>query len=90
MVSDPGNTLARVLGVLSAPSADARAAQLQFGLDLTTVDAYGTTAVPMPTTVTVDADYVIRWIDVHADYSARSEPAAIVAALDTADLSPFT
>ena len=42
----------------------------------------------MPTTVIVDADHVIRWIDVHPDYSTRSEPAAILAALDTADLSP--
>ena len=36
----------------------------------------------MPTTVIVDADHVIRWIDVHPDYSTRSEPAAILAALD--------
>ena len=30
----------------------------------------------MPTTVIVDADHVIRWIDVHPDYSTRSERAA--------------
>jgi peroxiredoxin len=90
VVSDPGNTMARLLGVLSAPSAEARAAQLQLGLDLTTVNADGTTAVPMPTTVIVDADHIIRWIDVHPDYSTRSEPAAIIAALDATDLSPST
>ena len=36
----------------------------------------------MPTTVVVDAEGVIRWIDVHPDYSSRSEPAEIVAAVD--------
>jgi hypothetical protein len=33
---------------------------------------------------------VIRWIDVHPDYSTRSEPAAILAALDATNLSPST
>ena len=46
--------------------------------------------MPMPTTVIVDADHVIRWIDVHPDYSTRSEPAEIVAALDALDLSVAT
>jgi peroxiredoxin len=86
VLSDPGNTLAHYLGVLSGPSAESRAAQLQLGLDLTVVNADGTTAVPMPTTVIVDADHVIRWIDVHPDYSTRSEPAEILAALDVAGI----
>jgi alkyl hydroperoxide reductase subunit AhpC len=38
----------------------------------------------MPTAVVVDADGVIRWIDVHPNYTTRSEPAAILAALDAA------
>ena len=83
-VSDPGNALAAHLGIRTAPSADARTAQLQLGLDLANVNADGTTAVPMPTTVIVDTDRVIVWIDVHPDYSTRSEPAAIIAVLDAA------
>ena len=35
----------------------------------------------MPTTLIVDADHVIRWIDVHPNYATRSEPAEILAAL---------
>lgn len=31
----------------------------------------------MPTAVIVDADHVIRWIDIHPYYSTRSEPADI-------------
>lgn len=84
VLSDPGNVLAAAVGVVSAPSAQTRDAQLQHGLDLTTVNADGTTAIPMPTTVLLDADRVVRWIDVHPDYSTRSEPEQILGAVDAA------
>jgi peroxiredoxin len=84
VLSDPGNQVARAVGVLSAPSAQARAAQLGLGLDLATVNADGTAGVPMPTTIITGADHVVRWVDVHPDYTTRSEPAQILAALDEA------
>jgi hypothetical protein len=37
--------------ILTAPSDGARAAQLQLGLDLTQVNADGTTGLPMPTVI---------------------------------------
>ena len=37
--------------------------------------------LPMPTTVLVDAEGIIRWIDVHPNYTTRSEPTAILAAV---------
>jgi peroxiredoxin len=82
VVSDPGNAIAGGLGVLTRPSDEARAAQLQLGLDLTAVNADGTVALPMPTVAMVDAGHVVQWIDVHPDYSTRTEPAQILAALD--------
>jgi peroxiredoxin len=84
VLSDPGNQLAGKLGILTAPSADSLAAQAALGLDLTAANADGTVNLPMPTVVIVDAGGVIRWIDVHPDYTERSEPAAILAALDRA------
>jgi len=36
----------------------------------------------MPTTIIVDAERVVRWFDVHLDYTTRSEPGEILAALD--------
>jgi peroxiredoxin len=86
VVSDPGNTIASQLGILTAPSDEARAAQLQLGLDLTTVNADATTTLPMPTAVILDADHVLRWIDVYPDYSTRAEPQQILDALDQLDL----
>jgi peroxiredoxin len=82
LLSDPGNQIAKAVGIRTAPSDEARAAQLQLGLDLTAVNADGTTGLAMPTTIIVDANQVIRWIDVHPDYTTRSEPEQILAALD--------
>ena len=81
VLSDPGNQIARQLGILTAPSDGTRAAQLQLGLDLTQVNADGTTGLPMPTVVIADADGVIRWIDVHLDYTTRAEPGQVLQAL---------
>jgi peroxiredoxin len=81
VLSDPGNNIARQLGILTAPSDGARAAQLQLGLDLTQVNADGTTGLPMPTVIIADADGVIRWIDVHRDYTTRTEPGQILQAI---------
>jgi peroxiredoxin len=82
VLSDPGNQIAKSIGIVTGPSDDARAAQLQLGLDLTAVNADGTTSLPMPTTLIVDGDHVVRWVDVHLDYTTRSEPKEILAALD--------
>jgi hypothetical protein len=74
--------VANAVGILTAPSDEARAAQLELGLDLTVVNADGTTGLPMPTTIILDADHVVRWRDVHPDYTTRSELVQILAALD--------
>ena len=81
VLSDPGNQIARQLGILTAPSDGTRAAQLQLGLDLTRVNADGTTGLPMPTVVIADAGGFIRWIDVHRDYTIRTEPGQILQAV---------
>lgn len=86
VVSDPGNTVAARLGILTAPSAEARSAQLELGLDLTTVNADATTTLPMPTVAILDAGHTLRWLDVHPNYSTRTEPEQILDQLDTLDL----
>jgi peroxiredoxin len=84
VLSDPGNVLAGRLGILTGPSDEVRAAQLQSGLDLTAVNADGTVTLPMPTTMILDAEHVLRWMDVHPNYTTRSEPLQILQALDRA------
>ncbi|UMB69074.1 peroxiredoxin-like family protein [Mycobacterium paraterrae] len=82
VASDPGNQIANALGILTEPSADSRAGQLKLGLDITEVNADGGSTLPMPTVVVVDAAGTIRWIDVHPNYTSRSEVADILAAVD--------
>jgi hypothetical protein len=55
VVSDPGNTIAGRLGILTRPSPEARAAELHLGLDLTGVNADGTVTLPMPADATPGA-----------------------------------
>ncbi len=81
VLSDPGNQIARQLGILTAPSDGVHAAQLQLGLDLAQVNADGTTGLPMPTVIIADAAGVIGWIDVHRDYTTRTEPGQILQAI---------
>jgi peroxiredoxin len=83
VVSDPGNQLASALGIVTEPTPDAIAAQDKLGLDLAEHNADGSRALPMPTTVVVDGQGVIRWIDVHPNYTTRSEVPDILAAVDS-------
>ncbi|MPZ86450.1 MAG: redoxin domain-containing protein [Actinophytocola sp.] len=81
VLSDPGNQIARGLGITTAPAPDVRAAQQQLGLDVAPSNADGTATIPMPTVVVVDRDGVIRWIDVHPNYARRTEPEQILRAV---------
>jgi hypothetical protein len=47
-----------------------------------TVNADGTVTLPMPATVILDPGRTVRWIDVHPDYSTRTEPRQVIDALD--------
>jgi peroxiredoxin len=82
LVSDPGNTIAGRLGILMQPADECRAAQLRLGLDLTSVNADGSAALPWPATVILDADHTVRWMDLQTDYSTRTEPQQVLSALD--------
>ncbi|MFQ3559940.1 peroxiredoxin-like family protein [Streptomyces gramineus] len=82
VLSDPGNQLAGALGILTRPTGGVREAQAALGVDVAEGNGDGTADVPMPTTLLVDADGTIRWIDVHPNYTTRTEPQQILDAVD--------
>lgn len=82
VLSDPGNTIAAQLGIVFTLGQGALDAQAGLGLDLAEVNADGTAELPLASTVVIDPAGTIRWIDVHPDYTTRSEPAEILAAVD--------
>lgn len=84
VLTDPGNVLARALGVVTAPSAAARGAHTALGFDVADSNADGTGDVPFPTVLVVDADGVVRFADVHVDYTTRTEVADVLRAVDAA------
>jgi peroxiredoxin len=81
VLSDPGSRLARRLGIAFAQTDEVLAAQRTLGLDLTQVNAEGSTYLPHPSVLVVGRDRVLRFLDVQPDYTARTEVADIVAAL---------
>ena len=83
VLSDTGARLASALGITFEPSEEALAAQRTLGLDIRTARADGGTVLPMPTVVIVDRDHVVRFVDIHPDYTGRTEVNDILAALST-------
>jgi peroxiredoxin len=82
VLSDPGLTLAKVVGILTGPTPESIEAQLALGTDLRELNADGTATLQLPTVAIVASDRSIRWLDVRVDYTARTEPEEILAALD--------
>jgi peroxiredoxin len=83
VLSDTGAELASSLGITFEPSEDGLAAQRKLGVDIRTTRADDGTILPMPTVLIVDRNHVLRFVDIHPDYTGRTEVNDILAALQT-------
>jgi peroxiredoxin len=81
VLSDSGLQLADTLGITFDPSQEGLAAQRSFGLDISATRSDGGTGLPMPTVLIVDRDQTVRFVDIHPDYTGRTEVNDVVAAL---------
>ena len=82
VLSDPANSLATALGILTEPAAEARCALTKLGFDPADSNADATGGIPFPTVLVVDSDRTVRFADVQVDYTRRTEVADILAAVD--------
>ncbi len=85
VLSDPDSGLAGSLGIAFQQPDRVIEAQRTLGLELAQVNARGSTRLPRPTVLVVDGDRTVRFVDIQADYTVRTEVADIVAALDVLD-----
>ena len=83
VLSDAGAELANSLGITFQPSEDGLAAQRKLGVDIRTTRADNGTLLPMPTVLIVDRDHVVRFVDIHPDYTGRTEVNDILTAVQT-------
>ena len=81
VLSDTGARLAAALGITFDPSEEGLAAQRTLGVDIRTTRADAGTVLPMPTVLIVDRDHIVRFVDIHPDYTGRTEVDEILAAL---------
>ena len=82
VLSDPSNGLVRGLGIRTEPSGEARQAHTQLGFDVADSNADATGDIPFPTVLVVDGDRVVRFADVHVDYTTRTEVPTILEAVE--------
>lgn len=82
VLTDPENVLASRFGIVTEPSAAARAAHTQLGFDVADSNADDTAAIPFPSVFVIDASGVVRFADVHVDYTTRTEVAQVLEAVD--------
>jgi peroxiredoxin len=83
VLSDTGTRLADSLGITFDPSEEGLAAQRTLGLDIRATRADAGTRLPMPTVLIVDTDQTAQFVDIHPDYTGRTEASDILTALGT-------
>jgi peroxiredoxin len=82
VLSDTGAHLADALRITFDPSEEGLMAQRALGVDIRATREDGGTQLPMPTVLIVDRDHIVRFVDIHPDYTGRTEVSDILAVLD--------
>jgi peroxiredoxin len=82
VLSDLGCDTAKQYGLAFDLPDDLAAVYENIGIDLHRSNAGHARTLPVPATYVIDRESTIRWAFVDTDYTARAEPADVLAALD--------
>ncbi|MGC0334543.1 peroxiredoxin [Streptomyces sp. SAI-170] len=85
VLSDLGCETAKQFGLAFDLPDDLAAVYADLGIDLHRSNGGHARTLPIPATYVIDRYGTIRWAFVNSDYTARAEPADILAALDNLD-----
>ncbi|MBB5853584.1 peroxiredoxin-like family protein [Amycolatopsis umgeniensis] len=81
VLSDVDNELGRALGITFRLAPETKPAFDTLIGDVEKINGSAEWELPYPTVLVVDGEGVIRYIDVHPDYTTRTDPADILAAV---------
>ncbi len=81
VLSDVDNALGRALGITFRLAPETKPAFDTLIGDVEKINGAAEWELPYPTVLVVDREGVIRFIDVHPDYTTRTDPADILAAV---------
>ncbi len=80
ILRDEGNAVASRFNRLNRLPDDLKQLYLDFGIDLHASNGEGSWTLPVPGTYVIDAQGIIRYANVDADYTRRPEPEETLAA----------
>jgi peroxiredoxin len=81
ILSDPGNQVAQRYGLKFQLPEDLREVYLKFDIDLPKYNGDDSWTLPLPTSLIIDQNGIIRHGAINADYTVRPDPEETVAAL---------
>jgi peroxiredoxin len=82
VASDEGAKLARIFNILYTYDEFSREAALAKGQPIGEVTETGTWELPMPAVIVIDGTGTVRFADVSPDWIVRTEPEAVIAAVE--------
>ena len=78
VLSDPGNNVARLFGLVFKLSIEMKDFLDNFGVDLVTLNGYTSPELPIPATYVVNQDRIIEYAFFDVDYRIRKDPEEIL------------
>jgi peroxiredoxin len=81
ILSDPGNEVAARYGLKYQMPDNLIAIYQHFGLDIPKHNGDESWTLPIPATLIIDSEGIIRYADINADYTTRPEPEETLEAL---------